>query len=574
MKRWCTRFAGEAGKLSLLQVEEGHSKVSELWCEKDVNGWWGEGNVPEGSEFGLLEPVRVARGILGVVKERKPDLLVLQDRISHPEVYRKAIQHLVEEVTCPVMVMRLGEGAGERVLLPCAGGPHSRRGLKVAADALGEDLTAFYVEPDVDEVSQDVGVMQLARSLKKSGVKDGQVQTKVVMHNDVFEAIREEVNSEKYGMLLIGASGIGSVRKKLFGTVPDRLMRGEEGMSVGIIRGERSAQHKLRHRMERMMMLTIPQLNRNERVTLFDEIEEKARWSFDFASLMALATAIAALGLLSDSGAVVIGAMLVAPLMTPLLGGGLAVVQGNWPLWRNCQKAVGLGFLLALAVGVVFGLIARAMGLGLTDELLARGAPSILDLGIAFISGIAASYCLARPKLSGALAGVAIAAALVPPIATVGVCLALQKFEVSQGAAILFGTNVVAIVLGSATNFFVAGIRGRSSSSAVWAKRTAIVFTLVMAGLMVPLSSTIVKKIAGDSDLTNRFDATASKYGAEVSQVRKLVPQDGVQFVEITLDAPEKASAECVSALQREANRNAQRPMKLRVITRLVTELD
>jgi uncharacterized hydrophobic protein (TIGR00271 family) len=574
MKRWCARFAGEEGKLSLLHVEETHDTPSELWAQQDVNDWWGSSSVPEACEYGMLEAKNLGKSIHAVVKERKPELLVLQDRLSHPEVYRKVIQQLVEDVSCAVMVMRLGEGAGEKVLLPCAGGPHSRRGLKIAADALGQDLTAFYVEPDVDEVSQEVGAMQLTRFLKKSGVKDGAIGQKAVVSDDVFEAIRQEIHAESYGMLLIGASGAGSVRKKLFGTVPDKLMRGEEGMSVGIIRGERSAQHKLRTRMERLMMLNIPQLKRSERVALFDEMEDKARWSFDFASLMALATAIAALGLLANSGAVVIGAMLVAPLMTPLLGGGLAVVQGNWPLWKNCQKAVGLGFLVALVVGVSFGLIGRLLGLGLTDELLARGAPSILDLGVAFISGIAASYCLARPKLSGALAGVAIAAALVPPIATVGICLAMQKFTVSQGAAILFGTNVVAIVLGSSVNFFVAGIRGRSSMSAVWAKRTAIIFTLLLLGLMVPLSSAIVKQIAGGSDMTHRFDATAADYGVVVSSVRKLAPQSGGQVVELTVDGSAKVTKECVAAFEAVANKNAQRPVKLRVITRLVTEVD
>ncbi|MFC5051982.1 DUF389 domain-containing protein [Rubritalea spongiae] len=573
MKRWCVRFAGEGGKLGLLRVEEGHSKLTEQWSEEDVHAWWGEGGVPEGSEFGMLEAVNVSKSIHAVVKERKPDLLVLQDRISHPEVYRKAIQYLVDEVDCAVMVMRLGEGAGERVLLPCAGGPHSRRGLKIAADALGRNLTAFLVEPDVDEVSREVGEMQLARFLKKSGVKEDVVSTKAVVHSDVFEAIHEEIHSESYGMLLIGASGAGSIRKKLFGTVPDRLMRGDEGMSVGIIRGERSTKHQLRNRLERMMMLSIPQLKRSERVLLFDEVEDKARWSFDFAALMALSTGIASLGLLANSGAVVIGAMLVAPLMTPLLGGGLSVVQGNWPLWKNCQKAVGLGFLFALSVAFGFGVFARFLGLGLTDELLARGAPSILDLGVAFISGIAASYCLARPKLSGALAGVAIAAALVPPIATVGICLALQKFEVSQGAAILFGTNVVAIVLGSAANFFMAGIRGRSSSSAAWAKRTAIVFTLCLVGLMVPLSSAIVNKIAGDADLTNRFGRTAENYGVRVNQVRRLTPSDGQQVLEITVDATKKVSKDCVSDFQNEANLHTNQPVKVRVITRLVTEL-
>ena len=95
------------------------------------------------------------------------------------------------------------------------------------------------------------------------------------------------------------------------------------------------ARQRIKEALGHVLRLSVPQLEREERIALVDEVEGKARWTFDFAVLMALATAIAALGLLANSVAVVIGAMLVAPLMTPVVGGGLAVVQGNWPLWRR-----------------------------------------------------------------------------------------------------------------------------------------------------------------------------------------------------------------------------------------------
>jgi len=222
-----------------------------------------------------------------------------------------------------------------------------------------------------------------------------------------------------------------------------------------------------------------------------EEIEGKARWSFDFAALMGMATLIASLGLLANSGAVVIGAMLVAPLMMPLIGSGLAVVQGNWPLWARGMKAVGLGFLAALIIGLLSGLLARVAGFTLTDELTARGNPTLLDLGIAFVSGVAASYCLARPKLSGALAGVAIAAALVPPIATVGITVSLGAWSVATGAALLFGTNVVTVILGSAFNFWLAGLRGRGEGGE-WRRRMLIFLMLACIGCAVPLTLVLI----------------------------------------------------------------------------------
>ena len=581
--QWSLRLTGaNASKLSILRIKDGPSIGEVVWGSDGQDDWWeGIAEVVKSQEaiaveLGEVETANIRKSVVTQLTETKANLLVVQDRMSHPEFYRNAIQGLLDSVHCAIMVLRIGEGDSGRgkVLLPCAGGPNSRRGLKLAAEAFGEDLTAFFVQPDTDEVALDVGEQRLERFLRRSGVKPETVSRKVRLNDSVYTAIREEVSEGSYGMMLIGASGVSSVRRKLFGTVPDKLLRGTEGMSVAVIRGEKPIGHRLRSGLERNLQLTVPQLNRDERIALFADIEDKSRWSFDFGSLMILATAIAALGLIADSGAVVIGAMLVAPLMTPLLGGGLSVVQGNWPLWRRCQKAVGLGFVSALAIGYLLGAVARLCGYGLTDELIARGAPSVLDLGIAFISGVAASYCLARPKLSGALAGVAIAAALVPPIATTGICLAFGKYQVAQGAAILFGTNVVAIVLGSAMNFFMAGIRGKDGQSSAWAKRTMIVFTLVMFGLMVPLSSVIVKQLAGGDDITELFENIADEGGMLVSSVKKMPYKAGEQVVEVTIDSTSAVSAEMVSQLQNAANAHSTRRLKVRVITRLVRDSD
>ncbi|SHJ20523.1 uncharacterized hydrophobic domain-containing protein [Rubritalea squalenifaciens DSM 18772] len=584
LTRWSVRFAhGKGAHLRILRVEEGKGIGQPIW--QNWNGdagdsWWHgvEQGLSEvegiGIELGSVETVNVYRSVMNIVSELKPGLMILQDRADHPEYYRGALENLMEDAPCALMILRLGEGAsgGGKVLLPCAGGPHSRRGLKIAADSVGMDVTAFFVEPDVDDVSRAVGGVHLERYVKRAGVDPMSVERKVSLNSDVYGAIRKEVETGEYGLMLIGASGASSIRRKLFGTVPDRLLRGGEGMSVGVIRGERPIGHRMRERFERLLHLSIPQLNRGERVALFDDIEDKARWSFDFASLMMMATAIAGLGLLADSGAVVIGAMLVAPLMTPLLGGGLALVQGNWPLWKQCQRAVIFGFFCALSIGFLMGLAARALTFELTSELAARGAPSILDLGVAFISGVAASYCLARPKLSGALAGVAIAAALVPPIATVGICLAMGKFAVAQGAGLLFGTNVVAIVIGSAVNFFLAGIRGKSSNGGSWAKRMAITFALVMAGLVVPLSSALVSKIAGAADIEQKVTSAGQSEGLDVLSVQRLKYEKGVQILEVLVEASEPVSKEQVQALQQAAEKSTKGKVKVRVVTRLVSE--
>jgi uncharacterized hydrophobic protein (TIGR00271 family) len=258
--------------------------------------------------------------------------------------------------------------------------------------------------------------------------------------------------------------------------------------------------------------------------------------------------------------------MLVAPLMTPLIGGGLAVVQGNWPLWRRSQRAVLLGFFSALIIGLLIGWAARGLGFGLTGELAARGEPTLLDLGIAFVSGVAASYCLARPKLSGALAGVAIAAALVPPIATVGICLSLGETDTSRGAALLFGTNVVAIVLGAAVNFYLAGIRGKAANG-VWARRLLIILMLACAGVSVPLTSVLVGKVTAPRMLERSFGAVAEGGGYRLLKLRRS-RADGSMLIELTLAGPSAPDEAMLQKLQATAGEG----VRLRVRTWLEIE--
>jgi len=508
--------------------------------------------------------------------ERVPFLLIGKHnsgRGDNDSPERRLSRAVFEHARCAVGVLRLPEVAREgagRVLVPCAGGPHSRAALRLAEKMAGLGATAFFVEPDADEVSREVGERLLEKAVLRAGVDPAAVTRKVALGSKVSDEIRREAESGDYELLMIGASDTGTLRRKLFGTVPDRLLRGRGGMAVAVVRAAAPAGQRIKEALGRFMRLKVPQLERDERVALVDEVEGKARWTFDFAALMVLATSIAALGLLADSAAVVIGAMLVAPLMTPLIGGGLALVQGNWPLWRRSQRAVLMGFFAALGIGVLAGLGARLLGFGLTGELAARGEPTLLDLGVAFVSGVAASYCLARPALSGALAGVAIAAALVPPIATVGICLSLGETEISRGAALLFGTNVVAIVLGAAGNFFLAGIRGQKAGG-VWARRLFIAFALTGAALAVPLTSVLVGKVTEPRVLEQRLGEVAASKGYRLLKLRRS-REAGGRLVELELAGPEAPGEELVEALRQEAATGAGDGLRLRVRTLLERE--
>lgn len=192
---------------------------------------------------------------------------------------------------------------------------------------------------------------------------------------------------------------------------------------------------------------------------LFFEGPERRPYLSRFFSLMVLSTTIAALGLVADSAAVVIGAMLVAPLMTPILAVGGAAVHGQ-PGRLVASVAVLLGGTLsAIVTGAVVAAVAPGAILPdeLSAELAARTAPGLLDLGIAVAAGLAGGYVLTHPRAGSSLPGVAIAVALVPPLATVGVTLQIGATGEALGALLLFSTNMAAIVLSVMTVMIVSG---------------------------------------------------------------------------------------------------------------------
>ena len=210
-----------------------------------------------------------------------------------------------------------------------------------------------------------------------------------------------------------------------------------------------------------------------------------------FCVLIALSSAIAAFGLLANSSAVVIGAMLVAPLMTPIIAAAAATVTARNPrLWR-ALGVVALGTLLAIAVGWFVGVVAAGSVVDrsqLPSEVEARTFPTLLDLGVAVAAGAAAGYILPRRSTAGALPGVGIAVALVPPLATVGITMHLGLGEQSWNAFLLFVTNLAAIIFAAGLALVLTGFRP-SQFESKRALRYRLVVTLVTVfAVAVPLT--------------------------------------------------------------------------------------
>ena len=247
-----------------------------------------------------------------------------------------------------------------------------------------------------------------------------------------------------------------------------------------------------------------PPMERMDRKELLQRIQDGAQTNKDYVILIVLSTSLASLGLLQGSTAVVIGAMLVAPLMGPLIGAGMAIVQGNVPLFRLSIKGVIVGITLGFAVSLFIGLINPGFEPSL--EIEARGEPDAMDLGIAFLSGFVAAYAMSNKKLAASIAGVAISAALIPPLAVTGVALMLGYPTISLNSGLLLATNIVAIILGSAIAFRILGLHKSIQEGNVprWRRRAVILLCLCTVFLLVPLSQKLItkKKIGQSRPLT------------------------------------------------------------------------
>ncbi|MGI8502282.1 MAG: DUF389 domain-containing protein [Hassallia sp.] len=197
--------------------------------------------------------------------------------------------------------------------------------------------------------------------------------------------------------------------------------------------------------------------------------------------LIVSSCAIATFGLLTNSAAVIIGAMIIAPLMLPIRGLAFGALAGNVRLFRQGIIAVVIGTLLAVAIACSLGLLVGISNFG--SEVLSRSKPTLLDLGIALVAGAISGYAKVQPKISTSLAGTAIAVALMPPVCVIGLGMSQANWSLSQGATLLYLTNLLGITLACMLTFFIIGY------SPVKRARTPLIFTLIFTSvLLIPLT--------------------------------------------------------------------------------------
>ncbi len=216
-----------------------------------------------------------------------------------------------------------------------------------------------------------------------------------------------------------------------------------------------------------------------------------------FWLMLTLAGVIATAGVLTDSTATVIGAMIIAPLSTPIMGTALSIVIGQWAPTRRAIGYVLLGVVLVVAIGALGSLtVPSATDLLDNSQIAGRTAPGLLDLLAALATGFAGAIGLSRTDIADILPGVAIAISLVPPLGVVGVCLGTQNYALALGAFVLFASNVLAMIVAGSAVFTlygfgrIAAIRGRFGRGRVYLAVSGLV-----ALVLIPLAVNTVTSI-------------------------------------------------------------------------------
>jgi uncharacterized hydrophobic protein (TIGR00271 family) len=215
------------------------------------------------------------------------------------------------------------------------------------------------------------------------------------------------------------------------------------------------------------------------------ELIEESALDSTYLILIVSSCVIATLGLLANSTAVIIGAMIVAPLMLPIRSLAFGALEGDLVLFRRGLIAVIVGTLLAIVLAVFLGDLVGLSTFG--SEILARSKPNLLDLGIAIAAGSISGYAKVQPKISSSLAGTAIAVALMPPVCVIGLGLANGNLVLSFGALLLYLTNLLGITLSCMMAFFLSGYTPFTQ-----AHRALTLATIFTSILLIPLSISFI----------------------------------------------------------------------------------
>jgi uncharacterized hydrophobic protein (TIGR00271 family) len=294
-----------------------------------------------------------------------------------------------------------------------------------------------------------------------------------------------------------------------------------------------------------------------------------------YYALISAATVIASLGLIQNSGPVVIGAMLVSPLMTPIFGMALGIIRGNSALFMKALRAEFGGVALAILFGMIFG--ALPLMTELTPEITARLRPNLLDLLVAVFAGFAGTWAMLDERIGPVLPGVAISTAIIPPLAACGICLSRGALVGAQGAFLLFFANFLAILMVSSLMFWRVGLASESIGTGKGRRWQSILITgVLLVGVAVFLTNSLLqmlehrRRTAIGSEVLRRSETTYPVYSVIGLKHRE---SEGTIKALATLRTSRNLSPDQVALLEKEMSKRIGMPVELTVSCLMADEV-
>ena len=340
----------------------------------------------------------------------------------------------------------------DRVVVPVDGGLPSVIAMKLGVSfALQHSIPLRQMSVQFDyhyDPEHEEAIKRFEAHLPRN--KDLKPQA-VIGRNPAPEIVRDMTADD---LLVMGFSQKTDFERHIINDLSNQLLNTAPGPVIMISQIE---WHRgLRGALEQGIARLNPQLTLVEQNELIWSAQKNASSNLDYTVMIVLSAALATLGLLTNSAAVIIGAMLVAPLMSPLSSFSTGMATGILHLTRRASVTLFAGVTLALLISIVMGVVLPIDTP--TEEMLARGSPNLLDAAIALVSGWVAAYATARKGIPAALAGVAIAAALMPPLCTIGLGIALRDINLAFGANLLFLANIAFIIAAQYITFLWMGM--------------------------------------------------------------------------------------------------------------------
>ena len=461
--------------------------------------------------------VSISRGILDVARERSANVIILgvQESLQHRVRLGTVVENVIATAPCGVLIYRSASTPTfKRVVIPVDGSLESTIAVKLGlALAQQRDIPAKQMR-----VQQDY----LYNPQNEESIRVHETQT--VLRQTLTKAIiasrspqREILRSLKEDdLLVIGFSQKSDFERRITDDLSNKLLNRAPGPVILIsqLEWQRGWRGMLDHGLSRIN----PQLTLVEQNELIWSAQKNAYSTLDYTVMIVLSAALATLGLLTNSVAVIIGAMLVAPLMSPLSSFSTGMATGILNLTRHASLTLLQGVALSLLISIVMG-IALPIDAP-TAEIMARGSPNLLDAAIALVSGWVAAYATARKGIPAALAGVAIAAALMPPLCTIGLGIALQNVNLTIGASLLFLANITFIIAAQYITFLWLGMQPNESREGVTAGQSRVwwfvlvILTIFVAAVFFQLGSQAVDEAQIREQLEAEvfLDATVEEY--------------------------------------------------------------